>query len=176
VSAEQAQQERQRQREFQREQNTIQQAFNANDELDRGWMEELLDTQDLEHMLQPWTIRKIQSMLNKQWVLANLTDAETHDRIYKLEVVKYKIYGEHPPEESKIVGPVRAYVADDGSENVMPLTASERNTIDQLITTLQNMVTRSRAGFERKQINTSIARTESESSEPDDDEGLGLFS
>lgn len=168
----------QEQAEQKQEQQTLQAAFNANDELDRGWMKEILETDDLEDKLQPWTISKLQAMLNKQWVLANLTDAETHDRVHKLEVMKLKILGEHPPSESEITGAVRAYVMDDETENLMPLTPQERNTIDQIITTLQNMVTRSRDGFERKQINTNIARTESESSSDENSSGRfkGLWS
>lgn len=170
--------DREREREFKREQRSLQQAFNQDGELDRGWMREILDTNDLEEQLQEFTIAKIQAMLNKQWVLANLTDAETHDRVYKLEVMKYKILGEHPPEESEIVGPVRAFLHDDETEDLRPLTPQERNTIDQIIVTIQNMVTRSRDGFERKQINTNIARTESESSSDENKKSgkLGLFS
>jgi hypothetical protein len=169
--------QQERQRDFQREQQTLQQAFNQQGQLSRGWMREILDTDDLENYLQPYTIDKIQAMLNKQWVLANLTDAETHDRIYKLEVMKYKILGEHPPEESSIQGPLRAFLFDEEMEGLWALTAQERNTIDQIITTLQNMVTRSRGGFERKQINTNIARTETESNGKDEKKGgyRGLF-
>lgn len=182
MSQREALKDREREREFKRdlkrEQRSLQQAFNQDGKLDRGWMREILDTNDLEKHLQEFTIAKIQAMLNKQWVLANLTDAETHDRVYKLEVMKYKILGEHPPEESAIVGPVRAFLHDDETEDLRPLTPQERNTIDQIIVTLQNMVTRSRDGFERKQINTNIARTESESSNENKDGGklTGLFS
>lgn len=170
--------EREFKRELNREQKQLQEAFNSNGKLDRGWMKEILDTNDLEKHLQEYTIAKIQAMLNKQWVLANLTDAETHDRTYKLEVMKYKILGEHPPEESEIKGPVRAFLHDDETEDLWALTPQERNTVDQIIVTLQNMVTRSRDGFERKQINTNIARTESESSSDDKEGGklAGLFS
>lgn len=161
-----------------KEQETLRQAFNANGELDRGWMREILDTEDLEELLQPWTIEKIQAMLNKQWVLSNLTDAETHDRIYKIGVMKIKILGEHPPEESHIKGELRAFLYDDPTENLRELSPQERNTIDQIIMTLQTMVARSRDGFERKQINTRIGRTESESTESESSGGAfsGLWS
>lgn len=169
--------QRERQRDFQREQNALQKAFNQNGQLSRGWMREILDTEDLEDHLQPFTIKKVQAMLNKQWVLANLTDAETHDRIYWLEVMKYKIIGEHPPEESSIQGPVRAFLFDDETEQLFSLTSQERNTIEQIIKGLQNMVTRSREGFERKQINTNIARTETETGATEQKGGRlrGLF-
>lgn len=176
-ATEEAMREREREREFQREQQFLTQAFNQQGELDRGWMREILDTEDLEKHLQKHTITKIQALLNKDWVLANLTDAETHDRKHKLKVMEIKILGQHPPSESAIVGPVRAFLYDDPTEDLWPLTAQERQTIDQIITTLQNRVTRSRGGFERKQQQTSIARTESERNSSDDNGGRlkGLF-
>jgi len=134
------------------ETESLRKAFNDDGQLSRGWMREILDVEDLEQQLQPQMIEKIQGLINKQWMLANLTDAETHDRIYKLDVMKIKLYGEAPPEESELVGPIRAVVYDDPGEDIMPLTSAERNTIDQIIMTLQNMTTRSRGGFEREQI------------------------
>ena len=171
------QEERERQREFQREQQRVQQAFNNQGQLSRGWLQEILDTDDLESRLQEQMVVKIQQMLNRQWILANLTDAETHDRIYKLEVMKLKILGQSPPSESPIQGPIRAHLRNDETENIYSLTAAERNAIDQVIETLKNMVTRSRGGFEREQINTNIARTESQQESKDENSGglTGLF-
>lgn len=155
----------------QREQQKIREAFNQQGELSQGWMEDLLDTDDLEEELDPATVRKIQGLLNKQWIIANLSDAETHDRTYKLEVMKRKILATHPPTESRMTGKIRAFLHDDPWEELHPLTQHERNQIDQVITTLQNMVTRSRGGFERKQQQTSIAKTEQERREEDSDSG-----
>lgn len=176
------QQERERQREFQqqqkREQQALQQAFNQKGKLDRGWMREILDTDDLQQHLNEYEIDKIRALINKQWVLANLSDAQTHDRWYKLDVMKLKIYGSFPPSETPIQGPVRAVALNDESEVLTALTAEQRSVIDQIFTSLQNMVTRSTGGFERKQTNTSIARTETEQNKDNDgDSGLrGIFS
>lgn len=172
--------ERDKQREFQREQTErqakLQEAFNSSGDLSRDWMREVLGVEKLEERLQRYTIPKIQAMLNEQWILSHLTDAETHDRVWWLEVQKLKIFGEHPPNESVITGEMRAYLLDDESEQLQPLTASERNAIDQLIKTLQNMVTRSRGGFERKQENTRIAATQSEDTTSSDEGRMrGLF-
>lgn len=154
-----------------REAESLREAFNDDGQLSRGWMREILDVEDLEEQLQPQMIEKIQGMINKQWMLANLTEAETHDRIYKLDVMKIKLMGEAPPESSAMVGPMRAVIYDDEGEDIMPLTSAERNTIDQIILTLQNMVTRSRGGFEREQINTRIGRTETESDDESQESG-----
>src|SRR6056297_2924302 len=170
-AAEKEMQRRQKQREKERadekEQRRLQQAFNQQGELDRGWMKEILNTDDLEKHLDQFELNKVRAMINRQWVLANLSEAQTHDRWYKLEVMKYKIYGSFPPDESAIQGEVRAFLYDDEYKCLTSLTAEQRNAIDQIILSLQNMVTRSTDGFERKQINTNIARTEREDSEGD---------
>lgn len=176
-AAKEVQQEREREREFEREQRFLQAAFNQRGELDQGWMREIIGTEDLEDHLQTHTITKIQALLNKDWVLSNLTEAETHDRKHWLKVMEIKILGQHPPSESAIVGPVRAFLFDDPEEDLWPLTPQERQTINQIISGLQNRVTRSRGGFERKQQQTSIARTESESNQSGEKKGRlkGLF-
>lgn len=170
-------QREQRQEQRKRKQMELQQAFNSAGELDRGWMREILDTDELEKKLQKNTVKKIQAMLNRQWIISNLTDAETHDRIWWLEAQKYKIYAEHPRSDTGVEGPMRAFLMDDNVEQLRPLSARERNAIDQVVTGLKNMVTRARGGFERQQINTNIARTETGEDQSDDGSGgmLGFF-
>lgn len=181
-AAERQQEERERQREWQmeqqREQQALQQAFNQKGQLDEGWMEDILGTDDLEDRLDEYQIQKIQGLINKQWILANLSEAQTHDRWHKLDVMKMKVLGEFPPGESHIQGPIRGALKNEEMEQLFALTAEERNIIDQIFTSLQNMVTRSTDGFERQQVNTSIARTESENKkQSDSSSGLrGLFS
>ena len=174
---EQKRRERQRKEERadEKEQRRLQQAFNQQGNLDRGWMKEILNTDDLEQHLDEFELNKVRALINRQWVLANLTDAQTHDRWYKLEVMKLKIYGSFPPDESVIQGPIRAALYDDEMEQLTSLTAEQRNTIDQIIASLQNMLTRSKEGFERKQINTNIARTEREQTENEGGKKLGIF-
>jgi len=170
-------QREQRQERRQREKMELQQAFNTSGELDRGWMREILNTDDLEEKLQPNTVTKIQAMLNRQWIIANLTEAETHDRIWWLEAQKYKIYAEHPRSDTGVEGPMRAFLMDDNVEQLRPLSARERNAIDQVVNGLKNMVTRARGGFERQQINTNIARTETGEDQSNEGGGgmLGFF-
>lgn len=173
--------ERERQREFEAEQRTtdraLDDAFNQNGDLSRDWMREILDVDELEERLQPATVEKIQPMLNKQWILSNLSSAEAHDRAYWLEAKKYMLIAQHPPEGSVITGDVRAALYEDETEALEPLTPQERQSIDQVIKTLRNMVARSEQGFERKQINTSIARSETESAKRTESGGMldGLF-
>lgn len=167
--------ERERNREFQEDQQRIAQAFNDQGELSLGFIQEILDNDDVRvgdhNDLQDATVAKIQSMLSKQWVLANLTSAQENDARFKLEVIKMKILGGHPNEDSTIRGPTRAFLFDDSMENLEPLSTQERLLVDELIETIKARITRGREGFERKQMNTSIARSE----KPEKEESKGGF-
>lgn len=181
-TADEIQEERRRQRDFQREQQTIQQAFSRGGELDRTTIEQILSSDDIiegsADDLQDVTITKIQSTLSKNTMLANLTSAQEHDKRYWLDVQKYKVLGSHPPDDSCIKGPVRAFLWDDPMEELEPLTPQERLIIEDFFSVLKDMVTRGRDGFERKQINTSIARSEQASNNDGKKKGglKGLFS
>lgn len=177
--AERQEAERERQRDFEERQRLTQQAFNAEGDMRRSWMRDVLDVDDLEEKLQPATVKKVRGLLNKQWLLANLNDGQAHDRWYELEVMNLKVLGQHPPPESSIVGPMRAFLFDDESEGLWALTSQERTAIRQIVMSVQNMSTRSRNQSERRLITTSIARTERESDgqrEKGSRFRLGLFS
>jgi len=111
-------------------------------------------------------------------VLGNLTEAQEHDARHKLEVMKLKVLGMHPPPDSGIQGRYRAFLLDDEDEALDALTQQERILIDELFETLKTRFTRGRGGFERELIETNIARTETGQDESEDDSGglTGLFS
>jgi hypothetical protein len=108
-------------------------------------------------------------------VLANLTDAQEHDKRFWLEVQKIKVKGAHPPEDSAITGPALAFFSNDEMEELKPLTQQERLLIDDFFETMKDRATRGRGGFERKQINTNISRAETDDEGDDRDGKRGLF-
>lgn len=176
----QQQKQQEMKKDLQREQGALREAFNQNGKLSGDFIRELLSDDDMAvgdgTQLQTRTVAKIQNMLSRDWVLGNLTEAQENDIRYKLEVMKLKVIGMHPPEESVITGKVRAFLMDDKEEELEPLTQQQRVLIDELFETLKARLTRGREGFEREQMNTNIARTETGSDDEDDGGGVGLFS
>lgn len=163
--------ERQRQREQQMHQQQVQ--FDG-DKLDRDYLESILDTD----VLQEQTITKIRSYIDRNWILSNRTEARNHDAFHKLDVMELKIKGLHPPSESAIQGPMRAFLFDNPSENLTALTSAERAELESFFDTLRYAVLpRGKDGFERRQLVTEVreSRTESESIGDDDGGRLGLF-
>jgi hypothetical protein len=179
-------QEKEEQREHERtmreKQAAMQEAFGGADGISKTAIEGMLSAEDISvggpDDLQEKTVAKIQSLLSRDWVLANLTEAQEHDARHKLEVMKLKVLGMHPPPDSGIQGQYRAFLLDDEDENLDALTQQERILIDELFETLKTRFTRGRGGFERELIETNIARTETGEDEPEDDSGglTGLFS
>jgi hypothetical protein len=170
------------QKQMRREQGALQDAFNQNGDVSEGFIRELVSNDDLDggspEALQEETISKIQNLLSRDVVLSNLTDAQEHDIRMKLEVMKLKAIGAHPPQESYITGDLRAFLMDDVDEGLKPLTSKERMLIDDFFETLKIRATRGRGGFEREQQNTNIARTETQNEDTDQSGGKlsGLFS
>lgn len=169
---ERMEEERRRQREHERHMRQLE--FNEEGQLSREFIESIVDTSKL----QTETVAIMQNYLDRNWIFSNLTEAETHDKWHKLEVMKHKVLGRHPPQESSIRGPIRAYLFDDRQEDLQPLSPDERSIIDSFFDSCQAIVTRGRDGFERKQINTTIAesKTDYEHEENSNSGGLSLFS
>lgn len=174
----QRQQEREEQRQFEREQRSLQEAFREDGKMSENYIEELLDNSELvvggTDDLQEVTVAKIQSLLSRDVVLGNHTEAQEHDIRWKLEVMRIKITGMHPPEDSCVTGATRAFLFDDEMEELQPLTQQERMLVDDLIEALKARITRSREGFERQQMNTSIAESHTKTDDTADTGG-GLF-
>lgn len=175
-----------RKEEREREQMELRQAFNEDGTMSRNFIESLLSTDDITRggpevaagQLHESTISKLQNMLSRDWVLANMSQAQEHDIRYKLDVLRFKIIGIHPPEESVITGPTRAFLFNDASEEMEPLSQQQRLLVDEFIESLKGRLTRGREGFERQQMNTSIAETRSAREEDDEssDTFAGFFS
>lgn len=166
--------ERQREREEQRHARQI--TFDSEGRLSRDYLEGVLDTT----VLQDQTIEVIRNYIDRNWVLANRNEAEQHDIFHKLVVMKHKILGSHPPQGSAIVGPVRAALFDDESEDLMPLSSPQRAEIDSFFDSLRfSLITRGRGGHERRLLDTQIreSRTESDTFRDDSSGGRlrGLF-
>lgn len=177
----QQREQQERQEESKQRQAALQQAFNANGDLSRGFIETIVSKEDLEigapegvsnsDAVTEATVAKLQNMLSRDWVLGNLTAAQEHDARNKAEVLKLKIEDMHPPADSHLQGEVRQFYHDgDAEARLTTLSAQERLLIDELVETLKTRFGRGREGFERKQENTSISRAETDTEEASSDE------
>jgi hypothetical protein len=162
-----------------RQKQELQRAFAGETEDGKAFIDQLISSQDLKgghaEELQEETVAKIRNLLSRDWVVANLSGAQEHEIRHRIEVLKIKVLGMHPPPESYNTGKMRAFLLDDEDAKLEPLADEHRILIDELFETVKARITRGRDGFERELMRTNIARSETAVDEQDEQGSSGLF-
>lgn len=166
-SSEVEEQRRRQQRQFENELHNRNVAGGAGDEFQSHkaqYLERLADS----GMSDAGT-RLLDNMIDKTFVLGNLSDAEVHEIKWRLQVMYLKIKARFPHQESDIQGELRAYYFDDPDENIEALSDAQKIIISQMLIGIGAYVSRSRHGFQQeqlvKQINVSEVRNPDEENE-----------
>jgi hypothetical protein len=175
----QKQKDRQHKVKTARQKEELRRAFSGETEDGKAFIDQLISAQDLEgghaEALQEGTVAKIRNLLSRDWVVSNLTDAQEHEIRHRIEVLKIKVLGMHPPPESYNTGNLRAFLLDDQDAKLQPLTDEERVLIDELFETVKARITRGRGGFERELMRTNIARSETAVDDQEEQASGGIF-
>lgn len=105
------------------------------------------------------TAEMLTNLLQSEWVLGNLDDAEVHEARWLARTIADEVFAMHPSEDSIWQGDVREYASGDSSQNLKPLNSAEQTKIFQLIQAFTVRVTRSenmeQQEIFRKSINES---------------------
>lgn len=123
-------------------------------------------------------IEMLDNMVDRSFVLGNLKDAEVNEIKWRMHTLYLKIKAQFPPKESDVTGKVRAFLYDDSSEDLEPLSDQQRNIIAQMLIGIHVYVSRSRDGFQQEMMIKSISVSEVlDPDEEDSDDGLigGFF-
>lgn len=121
-------------------------------------------------------IRMLDNMLDRGWMLGNISEAEHHDIKWWLRCVFIKIRAEFPRADSGVSGDVRAFVLDDRDENLTPLTGQQRIIIGQMVRGLAVLASRSIDGFQQEMLVKSISVSEVvDDDDSEDSLKMGLF-
>lgn len=122
-------------------------------------------------------IQMLDNMLTQDFVLSNLTRAETDEIKWRLHTMFLKIKSEFPPEGSSLQGEYRAFLFDDPAENINSMSGKQEIIISQCLIAITARVARSRDGFQQEQMVKSISVSEVVNPDKDSDSTKrGLFS
>jgi DNA-binding PucR family transcriptional regulator len=109
--------------------------------------------------LEMGTAEMLRNLLQSDWVLGNLDDAEVHEARWLARTISDEVYAMHPGGESIWCGDVRAYASGNPNQELSPLSSAQRTKIFQLIQAFTVRVTRSedmeQQEIFRKSINES---------------------
>lgn len=135
--------------------------------MDRSYIHEMTD-----HNLQDPTVDMLGNMLDQDFLLGNLTDAEVHEYRWLARVMVLEIKSLHPAEESALTGRIRAVAFDDKDNAIDPLSERELAIVEQFIMGVIARATRGRGGWQQEMFNKTISASETRQVSDDDDGGF----
>ncbi len=117
------------------------------------------------------TVRILENMLSKDWVLANFNDAEVHEIRWLSRVMQKQLEALHPPEDSIWTGELRKYAADDDRQALTPLDSAQRLVVFETIQGVISRATRSKDGWQQENFNKTIKQSETIDRSQDEEGG-----
>jgi len=118
--------------------------------------------------------RLLENLVGKDFVFANYSGDDIDRLRFELQVIKMQYRDIHPGKECLITGEDRAWINDDATDTLEPLTPEETAIIDSFIEGIFSRVTRGEEGFQQEKINESVSVSEVRKSE-DEKSGGGIL-
>jgi hypothetical protein len=119
------------------------------------------------------TVFHLRSLLSRDFVLSNLSEAEVHEMRWLARNLALRVFAIHPSKKSHMTGSYRQWVFDEPNQGLSPLSDGQRAKIRSFILAYIARVSRSKAGWQQEELSrqyqVSEMRTDS------DDDGGGWF-
>jgi len=156
---------REQQRQEQRHQMNLDGARAQSQGMDRTYINEMTD-----HELNQGTVDILSNLLDRDFMLGNLSDAEVHEYRWLARVLRLEIEALHPNEDSVFQGAVRAVAFDDRADALPSLSEQDLAIIEQFLMAVIARATRGKDGWQQEMFNKTIQASETRQV-GDDDEG-----
>jgi hypothetical protein len=124
------------------------------------------------HQLEQGTIDLLSNLLDQDFMLGNLSDAEIHEYRWLVRVLRLEIEALHPNEDSIWQGRLRAVAFDDPSDALPSLSEQDLSIIEQFLMGVIARATRGKDGWQQEMFNKTIQASETREVGEDDDGGF----
>ena len=160
------QKRREEARQQQQEQMNLQAAqAEAERPMDKAYIDKMTD-----HQLEQGTIDILSNLLDQDFLLGNMTDAEVHEYRWLARVLRLEVEALHPSQGSVFKDDLRMIAYDSGDQRLPPLDEVDKTVIEQFLMGVISRATRGKDGWQQEMFNKTI--TASETREVDEaDEG-----
>lgn len=135
--------------------------------MDRTYINEMTD-----HELDQGTIDILSNLLDRDFMLGNLSDAEVHEYRWLARVIRLEIEALHPSENSIWQDELRAVAFDDRSDALPSLSEQDLSIIEQFLMAVIARATRGKDGWQQEMFNKTISASERREVGGDDDGGI----
>lgn len=117
------------------------------------------------------TVNMLSNMLSRDWVLANLTEAEVNEERWLARTILLRVEALHPRDDAILQGDLRQYCYGDRDARLSALSAQQRAIIFQFLQGHISRVTRGRDGWQQDKFNESLTVSERRDGSSDDGGG-----
>jgi hypothetical protein len=163
-----AEEVRDEQRRQQLHQMNLDGARAQSESMDRTYIREMTD-----HELDQGTVDILSNLLDRDFMLGNLSDAEVHEYRWLARVLRLEIEALHPNENSIFEDGVRMVAFDDRNDKLPSLSEQDLTIIEQFLMAVISRATRGKDGWQQEMFNKTIQA--SETREVGDDDGGGFL-
>jgi len=168
--------DREKSREEMQEEQRQQQLHQMNLNGARQEAERPMDTAYIDkmtgHQLEQGTIDLLSNLLDQDFMLGNLSDAEVHEYRWLARVIRLEIEALHPNEDSVFRGELRAVAFDDRNDALPSLSEQDLSIIEQFLMAVIARATRGKDGWQQEMFNKTISASERREVGDDDDGGI----
>jgi hypothetical protein len=124
------------------------------------------------HELEQGTIDLLSNLLDQDFMLGNLNDAEVHEYRWLVRVLRLEVESLHPNEDSIWKGRTRAVAFDDPHDALPSLSEQDLSIIEQFLMGVIARATRGKDGWQQEMFNKTIQASETREVGEDDDGGI----
>jgi len=142
-------------------------AAQAEHPMDAAYINKMTD-----HNLDDPTVDILANLLDQDFMLGNLAEAEVHEYRWLARVMMLEVESIHPNEQSVYSGDLRAVSFGDKDDALSPLSAREKAVIEQFIMGVISRATRGRSGWQQEMFNKTIQASETREVGDEDDGGF----
>jgi hypothetical protein len=135
--------------------------------MDRAYIDKMTD-----HQLSQGTIDILSNLLDQDYLLGNMTDAEIHEFRWLARVLRLEVEAVHPPQDSFFQGRARMVAYDDRSQKLPALDDVDKTIITQFIMGVISRATRGKDGWQQEMFNKTITASETREVDEGDDGGF----
>jgi len=135
--------------------------------MDRAYIDKMTD-----HQLSQGTIDILSNLLDQDYLLGNMTDAEIHEFRWLARVLRLKVEAVHPPQDSFFQGRGRMIAYGDRSQKLPALDDVDKTVIQQFIMGVIARATRGKEGWQQEMFNKTITASETRQVDEGDDGGF----
>jgi len=160
-------------RDQQRKQQLHQMNLNgARQQSESGSMDRTYIREMTNYELDPGTVKILSNLLDRDFMLGNLSEAEVHEYRWLARVLRLEVEALHPGSNSILSDELRMIAFDDSDQKLPSLSQQDLTLIEQFLMAVIARATRGKDGWQQTMFNKTIQASETREVSDDDSGGF----